>query len=193
MEESQGRDRCSSILFREFGTVIAIPLHLVELDVIISADAFYLGIRVRVHAIKHDSIFISIRWFDRKNIIAGSRYTFYRICQVVRDRSDDIEQLCACQALFVIMVTECHAERYLTFSCQVKYGTHTFFGRLTINHITGEKHQIRFLCIQHFIDPFDRNGRLRIVMDIMYIGELYDLKFTVLVEFPWRLLGVAVQ
>ena len=80
------------------------------------------------------------------------------------------------------MIPESYGKRNLSFRYQIQYRTHPFFRGFAINHVTCEKNKIGFFQIQYLIDTLNRYVRTGVIIDIMNIGKLDNLEFTVFVE-----------
>ena len=189
MEESQWRNRVSTVGFCIFPAVFTIPLNLVEVYVVISAYPLYLWIRMWIEYIKNLSILASVRRFQGENKIGNTRNAFGSSGQVVRDALNNLKQFFTSQTLLIVMITKSNGKGNFTFGNQIQYSAHSLFGRLSINHITRKNHQIGFLGIKHFIDSFDRNIRPRIIINVMHICKLHDFELPIGIEL--QCLGIA--
>ena len=181
VEECQSRQRFPIILSGKGSTLLTIPVYLIEREPVVPFHIGQLGIRMRVEAIEHRSIFLAIRRLHCKNVIG--RFDCSAIgLNVVRHGTDDIIELGTGFTLFIIMVTESNNKRQLAGRSTGKHGSHSRIRRCGINHISCENNQVGTFGIKHFIDTLQSNIRSRITILEVDVGKLDDFKLSVLVK-----------
>ena len=137
MKECQCRQRLPTVFCFISGTLLAVPVHLVESEPVVPFYIGQFGVGMGIQTVKQGCILLAVRGFQCEDIVGGFNSATVGL-DIERHGTDNIIKFGMCFSLLVVVVTKGYDKRNLTVRSIGKHLAHGCIGRCGIDHIAGK-------------------------------------------------------
>ena len=181
VEEGKGGNRTASIRFREGFTLLAIPSHLIEMDVVVAFDAFDLGVGEGVDYVQ-DPFYLALSVGYCQDGIAGSMDARADGIDIAGNGSHNLQHLVSCLPELFIMIAKSDCKGDVPFGNGGQNLPAGGFGRLAKDDVARVDDQIGLLGIQYGDYVVQCTLGTGISGDVVGVGQLQDFEFAGCIE-----------